>query len=400
VGAINKETGTVYRQSFDAWGRNRNPENWTYTNIPDFIFDRGYTGHEHLKWFGLINMNGRMYDAALCRFLSPDPHVQMPDYSQNFNRYSYALNNPLVYTDPSGEFIFLIPNIGWSKEGGFSAGLSLVFGMPGVASFQIGGGYNFNSNEPYAYAGASAMLNTVYTSVSPSGGVSVGYTFGMSPFSGFPIRTNLATLGVDYNISHNSWSGNVSAISVGQNGWTFNPSLSAMIFPEHTTNLIRGQGFRTNSGVFDRMMTCNPDITCDEILEYFGFDGVYDNSINYPGATGLDGTIRYNEMAFSKNYNYLKFIASEEKYHQRDILSDNYKDVDWSDPVEKFVAQGKGEWKAKMYQYRNQGLFPKSGEDIIKSINSYGINAGYYYSPESFFKVKLWHSIYQIPRLW
>nr|NQU93827.1 endonuclease [Bacteroidota bacterium] len=50
--------------------------------------------------------NGRMYDAALCRFLSPDPHVQMPDYSQNFNRYSYALNNPLVYTDPSGEFIF------------------------------------------------------------------------------------------------------------------------------------------------------------------------------------------------------------------------------------------------------------------------------------------------------
>ncbi len=106
VGAINSESNQVHRQSFDAWGRNRNPTNWTYTNIPDFIFDRGYTGHEHLKWFGLINMNGRMYDAALCRFLSPDLYVQMPDYSQNFNRYSYALNNPLVYTDPSGEFIF------------------------------------------------------------------------------------------------------------------------------------------------------------------------------------------------------------------------------------------------------------------------------------------------------
>jgi hypothetical protein len=45
-----------------------------------------------------------MYDAGLCRFLSPDPYVQMPDNSQNFNRYSYCLNNPLVYTDPSGEF--------------------------------------------------------------------------------------------------------------------------------------------------------------------------------------------------------------------------------------------------------------------------------------------------------
>ncbi|MFW6096355.1 MAG: RHS repeat-associated core domain-containing protein, partial [Bacteroidota bacterium] len=37
---------------------------------------------------------------------SPDPYVQMPDNSQNFNRYAYCLNNPLIYTDPSGEFIF------------------------------------------------------------------------------------------------------------------------------------------------------------------------------------------------------------------------------------------------------------------------------------------------------
>ena len=105
TGAINKETGKVYLQNFDAWGRKRNPENWTYDDIPEYFpLSRGYTGHEHLDKFGLINMNGRMYDASLCRFLSPDPYVQMPDYSQNFNRYSYALNNPLVYTDPSGEF--------------------------------------------------------------------------------------------------------------------------------------------------------------------------------------------------------------------------------------------------------------------------------------------------------
>ena len=108
TGAINSESGKVYHQSFDAWGRKRNPENWSYTDIPDFPLERGYTGHEHLKWFGLINMNGRMYDAGLCRFLSPDPYVQMPDYSQNFNRYSYALNNPLVYTDPSGEFLWAV----------------------------------------------------------------------------------------------------------------------------------------------------------------------------------------------------------------------------------------------------------------------------------------------------
>jgi len=51
-------------------------------------------------------MNARLYDVALGRFLSPDPYVQDPLFSQNFNRYSYALNNPLVFIDPSGEYVF------------------------------------------------------------------------------------------------------------------------------------------------------------------------------------------------------------------------------------------------------------------------------------------------------
>ena len=52
-------------------------------------------------------MNGRVYDPLLGMFLSPDNHVQMPDFTQNFNRYTYALNNPLIYTDPTGEFVDL-----------------------------------------------------------------------------------------------------------------------------------------------------------------------------------------------------------------------------------------------------------------------------------------------------
>jgi RHS repeat-associated protein len=51
---------------------------------------------------GLIHMNGRLYDAELGRMLGPDPYVQVPEYSQNFNRYSYVLNNPLNKTDPTG----------------------------------------------------------------------------------------------------------------------------------------------------------------------------------------------------------------------------------------------------------------------------------------------------------
>lgn len=49
-------------------------------------------------------MNGRIYDPTLGRFLQADPHIQAPMNSQNYNRYSYVLNNPMSYTDPSGYF--------------------------------------------------------------------------------------------------------------------------------------------------------------------------------------------------------------------------------------------------------------------------------------------------------
>ncbi|NOZ33948.1 MAG: hypothetical protein GXO80_01440 [Chlorobi bacterium] len=97
--------------SYDAWGRLRDSVTWEYTtdnNQLSIINYRGYTGHEHLTHFGIINMNGRLYDPVLGRFLSPDNYVQAPDFTQNFNRYSYVLNNPLKYTDPSGEFSILM----------------------------------------------------------------------------------------------------------------------------------------------------------------------------------------------------------------------------------------------------------------------------------------------------
>ncbi|MDT8411424.1 MAG: FG-GAP-like repeat-containing protein [Vicingaceae bacterium] len=100
----------VAEQNFDAWGRNRNPQDWTYSNLPtnnpNWLW-RGYTSHEHLPEFALINMNGRMYDPVLGRMLSPDNFVQDPFFTQNFNRYSYVLNNPLKFTDPSGEIVWM-----------------------------------------------------------------------------------------------------------------------------------------------------------------------------------------------------------------------------------------------------------------------------------------------------
>ena len=102
-------SGTVVQElSYDAWGRLRNPSTfalYTPTNEPDLYLGRGYYGHEHLTGLGLINMNARLYDPLLGRFLSPDPYVQAPEHSQSFNRYSYCMNNPLVYKDEDGEWM-------------------------------------------------------------------------------------------------------------------------------------------------------------------------------------------------------------------------------------------------------------------------------------------------------
>jgi RHS repeat-associated protein len=68
---------------------------------------RGFTTHEHLDDLGLIHMNGRMYDATIARFMQADPTIQYALLMQDYNRYSYLLNNPLAGFDPSGYTFFL-----------------------------------------------------------------------------------------------------------------------------------------------------------------------------------------------------------------------------------------------------------------------------------------------------
>jgi len=134
----NSNKAVTNRYSYDAWGRPRNVNDWTLksvgitsalTNLNSFQprFDRGYTGHEIMAGFGLINMNGRLYDPYLQRFLSPDPFVQAPNNSQSYNRYSYCMNNPLMYTDPSGYKFF---------KKLFNSFLDVVFGS--VSTFEGG----------------------------------------------------------------------------------------------------------------------------------------------------------------------------------------------------------------------------------------------------------------------
>jgi RHS repeat-associated protein len=102
----NSAGNVVEKRLFDAWGNVIKVEDGNGLPVADgaWIIDRGYTGHEHLHSIGIIHMNGRLYDPKLHRFLQPDNYVQEPYNTQNYNRYGYVFNNPLKYTDPSGEY--------------------------------------------------------------------------------------------------------------------------------------------------------------------------------------------------------------------------------------------------------------------------------------------------------
>lgn len=125
--ALENSNRVVGRYAYDPWGNRRNPSNWLqkFDAFGTLIVNRGYTMHEHLDAFGLINMNGRMYDPLSSTFLSPDPYIQSPGNWFNYNRYAYCMNNPLRYMDSSGEFwefvvggILIGAYIGASIEGG------------------------------------------------------------------------------------------------------------------------------------------------------------------------------------------------------------------------------------------------------------------------------------------
>lgn len=104
----NTNSTKAYEQSFNAWGLQRDPDTWATPYTPtntDFSWLRGFTGHEHMPQFSLINMNARLYDPITGRMLSPDGYVANITDASAFDRYSYAGGNPLSYTDPTGNFL-------------------------------------------------------------------------------------------------------------------------------------------------------------------------------------------------------------------------------------------------------------------------------------------------------
>lgn len=136
--AITNQLGEIVeKRHFDAWGNIAKVQDGAGNNLTGLtVIDRGYTGHEHLQGVKLIHMNGRLYDPLLHRFLQPDNFIQDPNNTQNYNRYGYVLNNPLKYTDPSGEEALTMIYIGVSVGVAITAYMLSAIAVEAPITFQ------------------------------------------------------------------------------------------------------------------------------------------------------------------------------------------------------------------------------------------------------------------------
>ena len=174
---VNKQGQMKTRMSFNSWGERRQAPYpqiqsiyqvysidtlWSDLGVEiEDTTNRGFTGHEHFDELGIIHMNGRIYDPVIGKFLQADPIIQEPYNTQSLNRYSYVMNNPLSFSDPTG---YARLRDGWWR---LPAAILISVATSGAASGAIANGTAASG------AVSSAAIGKAFT-ISVAGGAAAG----------------------------------------------------------------------------------------------------------------------------------------------------------------------------------------------------------------------------------
>jgi len=174
-----------------------------------------------------------MYDPVLGRILSPDNFVQSPGNTQSYNRYSYCVNNPTKYTDPSGDIFFTAAVL---IAAPFTGGASLAL-LPYAVGADVGmwqGGtmangtanpfkWDYSSGKTWGYMAAGAAIGAA------SGAAGAGAGSALTTF------TSLGANHVMYGAITGAVSGAVGGFGMGglsgvhkDGKWSWNSAWSGM----------------------------------------------------------------------------------------------------------------------------------------------------------------------------
>lgn len=343
--AITNSSGTVLeRRQFGAWGTvdkfvdHKGKTTFGHSSL----INRGYTGHEHFFEIDLIHMNGRMYDANLGRFLSPDNYIQEPFNTQNFNRYGYVLNNPLKYTDASGEFFWIAVAIG-AFMGGVTAAMKggdfgdiLLGALIGGIAGGIGAGVG-NLVAGGAFIGGKAMAASGFLNgalAGAAGGFAAGFSgaalntwanggnFGDGLAAGFKAGVQGALVGAAVGgitggvraskQGKGFWSGKVNevgGVSLRKGDFLLNEKISKGHKPTDTGEIAKSTGPNANDKYGKYGWTRNGGAKMHKGVDYVTTDGgnsyaMYDGKVSYTGpAQGYGNMVQIKSTISGKMYN-------------------------------------------------------------------------------------------------
>lgn len=125
----NSAGAVVARLDYQPWGEQFAPPSASLQG------DRQYNGRVYDASTGFHDYGARMYWPEIGRFVSADSVMGEPGAPGTLNRYSYVLNNPYKYVDPTGRnaiAVRLIPYVDraiiWCESGGCQAAANAALG--------------------------------------------------------------------------------------------------------------------------------------------------------------------------------------------------------------------------------------------------------------------------------
>ena len=102
-------------------------ENMSYNSSVAKLNPFRYRGYYYDAETGLYYLNSRYYDPSVGRFINADDisYIQPTDIN-GLNLFAYCGNNPVMHTDPTGNFVLISFLIGLGIAAGIGAGIGAV----------------------------------------------------------------------------------------------------------------------------------------------------------------------------------------------------------------------------------------------------------------------------------
>ena len=152
---IDNNGNIVVKYWYDAWGNHTvSGSNVTLANLNPFR----YRGYYYDTETGLYFLQTRYYDPEVGRFLNRDTVTYAdPETIGGIDLYAYCLNNPVMYSDPTGQSIII----------------AIILGLGFIAGGVVGGKLAYDNAINDGKTGTDLFWSTI-------GGIIVGGFFGFA----------------------------------------------------------------------------------------------------------------------------------------------------------------------------------------------------------------------------